>query len=106
LKGYDLHHGTLNAVLLPHVLDFNGPAVSHRYGDLKQAMGVEPSKDLPDVIVALNDRLGLPDRLAAMGVDDHAIDLAAPLAEKDHTNGTNPRRAGAADYRDLMRAAL
>ncbi len=106
LKGYDLHHGTLNAVLLPYVLDFNGPAVSHRYADLKQSIGVEPIKNLPDVIVALNDRLGLPDRLAAMGVDDQAIDLAAPLAEKDHTNGTNPRRAGAADYRDLMRAAL
>ena len=34
LPGYTLHHGTLNAVLLPRMLEFNGPAVSHRYPDL------------------------------------------------------------------------
>jgi 4-hydroxybutyrate dehydrogenase len=106
LKGYNLHHGTLNAVLLPHVLDFNGPAVGHRYPDLGRAMGLGPADDLLDAIVTLSRRLGLPGCLAAMGVDDEAIELAAPLAEKDHTNGTNPRRASAADYRDLMRAAL
>lgn len=106
LKGYDLHHGTLNAVLLPHVLAFNGPAVGHRYADLGHAMGLGPADDLLEAIAALSRRLGLPGSLAAMGVDDAAIERAAPLAEKDHTNGTNPRRASAADYRDLMRAAL
>ncbi|MEM7022366.1 MAG: iron-containing alcohol dehydrogenase [Pseudomonadota bacterium] len=106
LQGYQLHHGTLDAILLPHMLDFNGPAVGHRYGDLKQAMGVAPSERLPDAVAGLNDRLGLPDRLGDMGVDDQAIDRAAPLAERDHTSGTNPRRVNAGDYRDLMRAAL
>lgn len=106
LKGYNLHHGTLNAVLLPHMLRFNSPAVSDRYAALNQAMGNRPAKDLPDAIGALNGRLRLPDRLASMGIDERVIDLAAPLAEKDHTNGTNPRRASADDYRALMRAAL
>jgi alcohol dehydrogenase class IV len=106
LKGYNLHHGTLNAVLLPHMLRFNSPAVSDRYAALNQAMGNKPAKDLPDAIGALNGRLRLPDRLASMGIDERVIDLAAPLAEKDHTNGTNPRRASAEDYRALMRAAL
>lgn len=103
---YHLHHGTLNAVLLPHMLAFNAPAVGHRYGDLKEAMGVSPKADLPEVIVSLSDRIGLPTCLGAMGVDDRAIERAAPLAEKDHTNGTNPRRATASDYRELMTAAL
>ncbi len=103
---YGLHHGTLNAVLLPHMLAFNGPAVSHRYGDLKQAMGIGPARDLADAIFALNEEIGLPSRLAEMGVDQQAIERAAPLAEKDHTNRTNPRRAMAGDYRALMLAAL
>ena len=103
---YALHHGTLNAILLPHMLEFNAPAVSHRYNDLKEAMGMALTVDLPDAIAALASRLGLPGRLATLGVDDRAIDQAAPLAEKDHTNGTNPRRATASDYHQLMIAAL
>ncbi len=103
---YHLHHGTLNAVLLPHVLAFNAPAVGHRYDDLKEAMGLVPGADLSNAIATLSARIGLPGCLGAMGVDDRAIERAAPLAEKDHTNGTNPRRATASDYRKLMTAAL
>ena len=106
LAGYSLHHGTLNAVLLPHVLEFNGPAVSHRYPDLADAMGMPAYVDLADELAKLGERLGLPSSLAAMGVDAEAIERAAPRAETDHTNGTNPRRATASDYRELMRAAL
>ncbi len=103
---YQLHHGTLNAVLLPHMLVFNAPAVNHRYADLKEAMGMPQAADLPAAIAALSERIGLPSSLSAMGVDASAIELAAPLAEKDHTNGTNPRRATASDYRRLMTEAL
>jgi alcohol dehydrogenase class IV len=106
LPGYRLHHGTLNAVLLPHILDFNAPAVGHRYTALKRAMGLPEGADLSEAIVKLNARIGLPASLSEMGVDEAAIEKAAPLAEKDHTNGTNPRRAGADDYRRIMRAAL
>ncbi len=34
------------------------------------------------------------------------IEAAAPLAERDHTTGTNPRHACAEDYRTIMHAAL
>ncbi len=106
LTGYDLHHGTLNAVLLPYVLDFNAPAVGKRYSAIRTAMGLKHGTDLSEAISSLNERLKLPSGLAAMGVDEQAIQLAAPLAEKDHTNSTNPRRASADDYRQLMTAAL
>ncbi len=106
LPGYSLHHGTLNAVLLPHVMAFNAPAIAGRYPALRQAMGLPADADIGAAIVRLNERLGLPAGLAEMGVDEAAIERAAPLAEKDHTNGTNPRRATAADYRELMRVAL
>ncbi len=106
LPGYDLHHGTLNAVLLPHVLEFNAPAVGERYTAIRNAMGLKCGADLSEAIAGLNERLRLPSGLAAMGVDQQAIELAAPLAEKDHTNSTNPRRASADDYRLLMTAAL
>lgn len=106
LSPHRLHHGTLNAVLLPHVLDFNAPAVGHRYLDLKEAFGISGTADLSEAIQSQNARLGLPPSLGAMGVDPEVIDQAAELAERDHTHGTNPRRAMAKDYRDIMRQAL
>jgi 4-hydroxybutyrate dehydrogenase len=105
LSGYDLHHGTLNAVLLPHVLEFNAPAVSPRYGAIKASAGMAADADLADGLRRLRERLGLPSRLSQMGVDKAAISLAASLAERDHANRTNPRRAHAADYLRIMQAA-
>ncbi|MEM1401427.1 MAG: iron-containing alcohol dehydrogenase, partial [Pseudomonadota bacterium] len=106
LAGYHLHHGTLNAVLLPFVLQFNAPVVGHRYDDLRAAMGLSEAADLPMAIEKLTERLGLPMRLGEMGVDHAAIEAAAPLAEKDHTNATNPRKATASDYLAIMEEAL
>jgi 4-hydroxybutyrate dehydrogenase len=106
LPGHRLHHGTLNAVLLPHILVFNAPAVAARYAALRQAMRLSPAADLDEAIIRLNAHIGLPSRLSALGVGRQEVEAAAPLAEKDHTNGTNPRRAGRDDYRTLMLDAL
>jgi alcohol dehydrogenase class IV len=105
LDGYDLSHGALNAVLLPHVLRFNAPAVSERYPALEHAMGLPAGTGLAEGIAGLAARIGLPRGLGKMGVDDAAIEAAAPRAESDHTNGSNPRRASATDYRAIMQAA-
>lgn len=106
LPGRSLHHGMLNAVLLPHVLHFNEPVVGHRYGEVKQAMGLPATADLPKAIADLTSELGLPTTLGQMGVTQLDLDKAAPLAEQDHTNGTNPRKASAADYALLLSQAF
>lgn len=103
---HPLPHGALNAVLLPHVLAFNAPAVGHRYDTLKRAMGLPPTADLGLAIASLAARIGLPARLSQMGVDEDAVRRAAPLAARDHTSATNPRRATAADYLRILQAAL
>jgi hypothetical protein len=106
LEGYQLHHGTLNAILLPYMLEFNAPAVGERYAAIKRAMGLRPRADLPDELVRLNRRLGLPGSLGELGVDPRAIERAAPQAERDPASRTNPRRTRREDYLALMRAAL
>ncbi len=106
LPGRTLHHGMLNAVLLPHVLRYNEPEVGHRYAELKQAMALPASADLADAILQLTADLGLPTTLSQMDVTRSDLDLAAPLAEQDHTNATNPRKASAADYAMLLSEAF
>jgi 4-hydroxybutyrate dehydrogenase len=106
LPGRPLHHGTLNAVILPTVLGFNADHVGDKYDRIRVALGLESYADLGEWIRALNQRLGLPRNLGEMGVTEADIDSLAPQAEKDHTNRTNPRPATAADYARLYREAL
>jgi alcohol dehydrogenase class IV len=106
LNGYQLDHGAMNAILLPYVLEFNAPAVAHRYDDIRNGMKAPRGLDLPEAIVRLRERVGLPARLREIGLDRHVLPRAASYAAYDYANRTNPRRADAADYLAMMMAAL
>lgn len=101
-----LHHGTLNAVLLPPVLRFNAGHVGDKYGRLALAMGLESGADLADFIDGLNRRIGLPASLGAMGVPASVVPEMADKAERDHSTPTNPRPCTAADYAAMMRESI
>jgi 4-hydroxybutyrate dehydrogenase len=102
LKEPALHHGTLNAVLLPPVLRFNADHVGDKYERLAASMGLARDADLAAEIEGLNARIGLPRSLRAMGVPESVIPEMADKAEKDHSTPTNPRPCSAADYAALM----
>jgi alcohol dehydrogenase class IV len=101
-----LHHGTLNAVLLPHVLRFNAPTCGEKYAALREAMNLPKGADLAEAIEALNRDLGLPASLAAMGVSAQECEAVLPWAVADHSTATNGRPVEEEDFRSLFRAAL
>ena len=100
-----LHHGTLNAVLLPEVLRFNAGHVGDKLPRLARAMGLEANADVAAAIAALNARLGLPTTLNAMGVPRSVLPAIAAAAMKDHCHATNPRRATEAEYLGILEAS-
>ncbi len=102
LPGAPLHHGTLNAVLLPAVLRFNRPAIGAKWERLAELLDGAPDQR----IAGLNADLGLPAGLEAMGVGAAALPAIAAAAMKDHCHATNPRRASEADYLALLREAF
>ena len=102
LKEPALHHGTLNAVLLPPVLRFNAGHVGDKYEHLAASMGLARDADLATEIEGLNARIGLPRSLRTMGVPESVIPEMADKAEKDHSTPTNPRPCSTADYAALM----
>jgi hypothetical protein len=105
VPGLPLHHGTLNAVLLPVVLRFNRDATASKQPALNDALGIAPGADADEFIKALNRRLGLPAGLGAMGVDRGLLPSIAELATKDHCHATNPRAATVGDYLKMLEGA-
>lgn len=102
VPGISLHHGTLNAVLLPAVLRFNRTAIGAKHEQLAEAMGLAPGADPAEAIAALNVRLSLPSGLQAMGVPRDVLPGIAQAATKDHCHATNPRAATAEDYLRML----
>ena len=102
LKGVPLHHGTLNAVLLPAVLEFNAPAAGDKYAALAGAMGLVGSDALVDAIRTLNRDLAMPANLRDMGVPEDVLPYVAANAVKDHSTATNARPIEEADFLAIL----
>ncbi|NDL60492.1 iron-containing alcohol dehydrogenase [Phytoactinopolyspora mesophila] len=101
-----LHHGMLNAVLMPHVLRFNEPAAPEKYVALRRAVGLSGQDDLAAHFDRLNDALGLPRSLSAMGLPREAIPAIVDGALKDHSAATNPRPLTPADIENILTDAF
>lgn len=105
-----LHHGTLNAVVLPAMLRFNESAqtvvANHRYARMRRVMNLPEHADLAEALHDMTARLGLPTGLRQMGVDESAFDKVIKGALADHCHKTNPREATADDYRRMLEESM
>ena len=106
LKELRLHHGTLNAVILPTVLRFNESTCSDTYRRLRQAMGLPPNADLASEIEQLNADIGLPGSLSEMGLSEDLIEDMVPHAVSDLATMTNPKKVRAEEYVELYKLAM
>jgi 4-hydroxybutyrate dehydrogenase len=101
-----LHHGTLNAILMPLVVRFNKEHVGEKLARLKQAMGLGAAADLASELLALNRQLCLPPGLSALGVKRDMFPWVIERALADHSHATNPRAATADDCAALLEQAM
>ncbi len=73
LRDLNLHHGTLNAVLMPAVLRFNRDSIGAKWGALSDVLGGEPDRVVQD----LSAEIGLPSGLDALRVTPAMMEAVA-----------------------------
>jgi alcohol dehydrogenase class IV len=101
------HHGTLNAILLPHAIRFNKEAAESRICDLAATLGLGRCGDalghFLSMLSILLNRLPLPMKLREVdGLKHERIGEYARLAMQDHCHKTNPRECTQADMEALL----
>jgi len=105
-----LHHGTLNAIFLPSVIEFNAPATTmvqeRKLDRIAAAIGLANASSLANEVMNLTRRLGLPTTLAQLGVTRELFPNIIDGALADHSHKTNPREASVDDYMTMLNESL
>jgi alcohol dehydrogenase len=107
---YGTTHGIAIAVMLPHVVRWNGEAVGDRYARLLRASGRVFVDDPADALAARLEQLRafakLPATLRELDVNERDIPALAADAATQWTGTHNPRTFGESDARALYERAL
>lgn len=109
---YDITHGVAVAVMLDHVMRFNGAAGGAGYGGLAElafgaAAGNGVASDrLAKLWADLRDSAGVAGRLRDLGVLEADLELLSSQAAEQWTAQFNPRSASASDMLSLYQAAF
>lgn len=110
---YDMPHGVANAVLLPHVLEYNMISNLDKFSNLAQFMGESidglSKRDAAfkaiDAIKNLSEDVNIPSNLKSLGVKSSDFELMARLALEDGNAISNPIQGREEDIVRIFEAA-
>lgn len=115
LGGYlDLPHGECNAILLPHVVEYNYPKAEERYNRIAEIIGApvagQPSSSVKTILmnhlIDLKESLGVHATLAERKVRSSDLPILSENAIKDPCNATNPRPPIKSDLETIYKEAM
>lgn len=110
---FDTPHGVANALLLPHVLKFNGEVCPELYRNMGVAFGLDMSNTTDEeavdkVVEAVRElslKLNIPQTLREIGISYEMIPTLAKQAINDACTPGNPRDVTVEDIIDIYEAA-
>lgn len=111
---FDIPHGVANALLLPTIMEFNMPAAVDKYEQIAKAMDVysagmskeEAAQAAVDAVRALAIRVGIPQHLTELGINEGDLDRLATAAAADVCTPGNPRDVNKDIILDLYKKVL
>ena len=107
---YDTPHGLANALILPHVLRFNGKICPELFRNMGRAIGLDMS-NLNDeeavnkvayAVQRLAIKLGIPQTLNEIGIKEEDLPALSRLALNDVCTAGNPRKVTEKDILSLF----
>ncbi len=99
---YDAHHGTLNSILMPYVLEANRRAIEGIICDAARYLDIQGGySGFLDWVVKLRAEIEMPHTLAEIGIDDQHMEELGAMAVEDPSAGANPIPLTAQQYRDI-----
>lgn len=110
---YNLLHGAVNSILLPHVMEYNLLANPKKFADIALFLGVdirgmsnmEAGNKAIEHVKQLTMDIGTPQRLADIGVEKDQLKRMSVSAFHDTCMITNPRDVTIEDIEELFRKA-
>lgn len=111
---YNLPHGVCNAILLPHVQEYNKATSASRLAKIAKIMGGniegltdEQGADLCiDMIKSLSQIVGIPEGLGVLGVKESDFETLATNALNDACSLTNPRKGNLEEVIAIFKKAM
>ena len=110
---FDTPHGVANALLLPHVLRFNGKVCPDLYRNMGRAFGLEMDgttdeeavNKVADAVANLSKRLGIPQTLRELEIPEEMLPQLANQAINDACTPGNPREVTVEDIINIYKSA-
>ncbi|WP_336037213.1 iron-containing alcohol dehydrogenase [Halobacterium yunchengense] len=113
---YGVGHGRANAMLLPHVMEYNVPAEPERFADVADLLGADAEGSTldrayaaVDAVFELTEDVGVPTAIGHLGdLDDEELESFADIAFEysQHNIDRNPRDLDREDVLQIYRNAL
>ncbi len=111
---FDTPHGVANALLLPHVLKFNGKVCPELFRNMGRAFGLdmnnisddEAVNRVVDAVSDLSKRLNIPQTLREIGIPKEMIPQLAAQAINDACTPGNPREVTVDDIINIYNEAF
>lgn len=110
---YGILHGQAIAIMLPHVIRFNGQTSAEHYAELLAASHALDNRlpagnfeQLASFIEQLTSQAGLPSQLSSCGVDEERLEELAGQAAQQWTAQFNPRKVTVEDFKALYQTAF
>ena len=110
---YDIPHGVANAVLLPHVEEYNIISNPQKFADIAEFMGEnidglsvrEAANKAIEAIRQLSEDVNIPSSMRELGVKEEDFELMAELALQDGNAISNPIQGRKEDIINIFKAA-
>lgn len=104
----DTHHGLANAINLPAGMNFNIRGNEIKFRRMAQVIGLKSTDEYAFIsyIQQLNKKIGIPERLAEIGVKKEHIEPLSDLAINDFAHIGNPRPVTREDFRTIYQSLI